>query len=96
MKTAAYFLLSLMALGLASAQTPAPMVVPAEPAPNVSAAPIVKSIPPAAAPAGNALQIMQALKATNDDLLNKQTATLQRLDELQKAADQLKIYSKRG
>lgn len=96
MKTAAFLLLTVLTLTVASAQTPAPMIVPAEPAANVSSVPAAAPQAAPVAPAGNALQVMQALKATNDDLLNKQTATLQRLDELQKAADQLKIYSKRG
>ncbi len=94
MKIAAFLLLTVFTLGLASAQTPAPIVVAAVPAATTPAAPA--PAPQPVAPFGNALQIMQALKATNDDLLNKQTATLQRLDELQKAAEQLKIYSKRG
>ena len=36
------------------------------------------------------------MKSANDEILKKQTATLLQLDELQKAAEQLKIYSKRG
>ncbi|MGI8437181.1 MAG: hypothetical protein ACR2NX_09795 [Chthoniobacterales bacterium] len=86
-----------LALGLspAFAQTPAPIVIQA-----------ATGAPPAAAPrpqvsvsspsTNAALQIVQELKAKNEELLQKQAATLQRLDELEKAAEQMKIYSKRG
>ena len=33
--------------------------------------------------------------AANDEVIAKQKATLDRLDELQKAADQLKVFTKR-
>ena len=36
------------------------------------------------------------MKVANDELLKKQEAALQRLDELQKAADELKIFGKRS
>jgi hypothetical protein len=36
------------------------------------------------------------MKATNAATIKKQQATLEMLDELQKAADELKIFSKRG
>ena len=49
---------------------------------------------PAAAPQ-TPLQILQAMKAKNEDLIGKQTATLQKLDELEKEAEQLKIFGKR-
>ena len=76
------------------AQTPAPVVVQsAAPA----AAPVVQAAPPqAGAPSQATLQLLQALKAANEETLKKQEATLLQLEELQKAADQLKIYSKRG
>ena len=84
----------LMALSVARAQTPAPVIVQsAAPA----AAPVAQAPAPAAAP-GNAaaLQLLNALKAANAETLKKQEATLLQLDELQKAAEQIKIYTKRG
>ena len=39
---------------------------------------------------------LQELKAQNDELLKDQRATLDQLDELQKEAEQLRIFSKRG
>ena len=40
--------------------------------------------------------MLQETMTANDEMLKKQEATLQQLDELEKAADQLKIFSKRG
>ena len=37
-----------------------------------------------------------AIKAANDEILKQQTATLEKLDELEKAANEIRIYSKRG
>jgi hypothetical protein len=68
------------------AATPAPTAVPAAPA-------------PAAGPSTDtaaALQLLLGLKAANEETLKKQGATLQQLDDLEKAVDQLKIFSKRG
>ena len=39
---------------------------------------------------------MLAVKAANEQILKKQQATLEALDELQKAAEQIKIFAKRG
>jgi hypothetical protein len=36
------------------------------------------------------------MKATNAETLKKQEAVLQQLDELQKAAEQMKAFGKRG
>jgi len=40
--------------------------------------------------------MLQAMKEKNAETLQKQEAALQRLDELQQAAEQLRIYAKRG
>ena len=39
---------------------------------------------------------LQELKAQNNEILKQQQAALDTLDELQKDAEQLRIYSKRG
>ena len=39
---------------------------------------------------------LQELKVQNDEILKQQQAALDALDELQKEADQMRIYSKRG
>jgi len=43
-----------------------------------------------------ALKMLQEMKAANEETLRKQAATLQQLDELEKAADQLRIFARRG
>ena len=42
------------------------------------------------------IKALEQAKAANDEILKKQEATLQQLDDLQKAAEQLKIFAKRG
>jgi hypothetical protein len=42
------------------------------------------------------LKALQEMKAANDEILRKQAATLQQLDEMEKAAEQIKVYSKRS
>ena len=41
------------------------------------------------------LQILQAMKAKNQELLEKQTQTLLKLDDLEKESGQLKAFGKR-
>jgi hypothetical protein len=42
------------------------------------------------------LQTLLQLKAANDEILKRQAATLSQLEELSKAAEQLKVYATRG
>ena len=86
--------IGIMAIGAAKAQSPTPVIVQAAsaiPAKSNSSAPAaaVNSL-------GDAIKRLEQLKAANDDVLAKQKAALERLDELQEAADQLRIFSKRG
>ncbi len=95
-------LLALLALGLvtapfprAIAQTPAPVILQAAtpaPAPAAAAAPAA----PAADALANSLQVLQEMRTNNAETIQKQEAALATLDELQKAAEEIKIYSKRG
>ena len=78
--------------GMLPAQSP--VIVPA-------ATPAVTSSQAPAAPDNSgslqgALKMLQEMKAANEETLRKQAATLEQLDELEKAADQLRVYSKRG
>ena len=84
-------LLTVISLASAAAQTP--VVVPAVPA---AAAPAAQAAPALSASSQAALQLLHSMKAANEEMLKKQAATLQQLDELQKAADQIKIFGKRG
>lgn len=80
--------------GIVPAQSPTPVIVPA-------ATPAVASAQAPAAPENpGSLQglqkMLQEMKTANEETLRKQAAMLEQLDELEKAADQLKVYSKRG
>jgi hypothetical protein len=98
MKTAMrqfFFILFCAAMSIVAvnAQTPVPIVVqaaspasgPAKPAP-VNEANVLS----------DALKSLRELSAANQDTLKKQQDALERLDELQKAAQQLKIFAHRS
>jgi hypothetical protein len=78
----------------AIAQSPAPIVVPAAidstPAPEKAE----KDADDATITA--AIALLQELKRQNDQTIKKQQAALEALDQLQKDADQIRIFSKRG
>ena len=42
------------------------------------------------------LNALQAIKAANDEILKQQAATLLKLDEMEKAANEIRIYTKRS
>jgi len=92
----------LFLVGQTAAQQPTPslMVVQAANAPAAPAASKTTTTTATTAPASSSLQTaikaLQQAKAGNDETLKKQEAMLQQLDELQKAAEQLKILAKRG
>jgi hypothetical protein len=43
-----------------------------------------------------AIRTLEQIKSGNAEVLKRQEATLQRLDEIQQAAEELKVFSKRG
>ena len=78
------------------AQSPAPVIIQAAtPAPvGVALAPIT---PASAQPDSKAiLELLQKMQSTNAATIKKQEAALETLDALQKAAEEIKIFSKRG
>lgn len=88
-------LAALLLAGFAvQAQSPAPIVVQAM-TPESANQPRVAPAPVAPA-ADSTLKLLQEMKAANAAVLSKQAETLQQLDELEKAAEQIKVYSKRG
>ena len=93
-KLASLHLAIVLTAGVVSAQTPAPIVVQAATQINATS-PQAQPLQPVSASSG-ALKTLQELKTANEEILTKQQKTLQQLDELQKAAEQLKIYTKRG
>ena len=87
----------LAAVSLASisdAQSPMPVVVPAmTPATTVKGPATTES---AAGSTQAALKALQAMKAANEEILKQQAATLQKLDEIEKTANEIRIYTKRS
>jgi hypothetical protein len=82
--------------GIARSQSATPIVVQAvsaapKPAAVVVAPPVVDLHS-----AEGAIKLLEQIKAANSEILAKQKAALERLDELQEAAEQLKIFAKRG
>lgn len=93
-------LLALVALFTSAAaihaQAPAQTVVQ-------SAIPVTAPAAAQAAPAGQApaqaaasLALLLQVKAANEATIEKQTVTLRVLEEMEKTAEQIKIYTKRG
>jgi hypothetical protein len=81
-------------VSIAGAQSPTPIVIPAM-------TPVVRTQTPAkkdGEPSSmqNLLKALQAMKAANEELLKQQAVTLQKLDEMEKAANEIRIYTKRG
>ena len=84
-----------LALGAADAQSPV-IVQPANsvPANAPAAAPVAAAS--GASDLKTMLQDLQAMQTQNEATLKKQEAALVTLDELQKAVEELKVFSKRG
>ena len=77
------------------AQSPVPVIVPAMTPATTAKAPAATTTETDNSLLA-ALKLLQEMKAANDEILAKQAATLTQLDELQKAADQIRIYTKRS
>ena len=87
----------LTAVSLASiseAQSPTPVVVQAMTPANSAKAPAAPQNAPGSTQ--SALSALQAMKAANDEILKQQAATLLKLDEMEKAANEIRIYTKRS
>jgi hypothetical protein len=88
--------LSVSALG----QSPKQVVVQAANAPAPAPAAAGQAVAGQSANSADSmesiLKTLLQLKAANEEMLRKQAATLLQLEEMEKAADQIKIYSKRG
>jgi hypothetical protein len=92
MRAIALCLLAIALGGGVSAQSPMPVIVPAMTPAATSTAPAT----PDQSSIQAAMKMLQEMKAANEETLRKQTATLQQLDELEKAADQIRIYTQRS
>ena len=88
-------ILAALSIFAAKAQSPTPIVIQAASPANVSSTPKVAPVVDSDS-LSLTIKTLQEMKAANEDMLKKQEAALQQLDELQKAADEIKIFTKRG
>jgi hypothetical protein len=77
-----------------NAQSPTPIVVPAMTPATTNQSPVTAAVTTASTQ--TTLKVLQAIKAANEQILNQQKATLEKLDEMEKVANELRIYTKRG
>jgi hypothetical protein len=87
----------LIAVAFASmsvAQTPAPIVVQAMTPAAKTQSPVATAVTTTSTQ--TTLKALQAIKTANEELLKQQAATLQKLEEMEKAANELRVYTKRG
>lgn len=91
-------LLFLIAFVTVNAQSPTPIIVQAATAPALTSASAASKMtgPVDAQSILAAIKLLEQIKAGNDEVLAKQKAALEKLDELREAADQLRIFAKRG
>jgi hypothetical protein len=79
---------------ISDAQSPMPVVVPAMTPATVVKGPAAPSN--VAGSTQSALNALRAMKSANDEILKQQAATLVKLDEMEKAANEIRIYTKRS
>jgi hypothetical protein len=90
------FVVASLGLTVTRAQTPIVVVPAATPvaATSVTTSVAVAPAEPSSLPA--TIKLLQEMKASNAETLKKQEAVLQQLEELNKAAEQMKAFSKRS
>lgn len=95
MRATIFSLVAALALAsIANAQSPMPVIVPAMTPATTAKTP---ATPDDAASSSQAvLKALEAMKAANEEILKQQAASLERLDEIEKAAQEVRIYTKRS
>ena len=88
------FLAAVFLVSSSDAQSPMPVVVPAMTPAKTAQSPVTAAVTTTSMQA--TLKALQAMKAANEEILKQQAATLEKLDEIEKAAQEIRIYSKRG
>ena len=79
---------------MSRAQSPAPIVVQAMSPATVASAP--KTAVTQDASSQETVKMLEQIKAANQETLKRQQTMLDQLEEVQKAAEQLKVFTKRG
>jgi conjugal transfer/entry exclusion protein len=95
---AVLFLFVVLFVAIANAQSPPPIIVqPANSSASTStSSKAAAAVAPDVQSALEAIKLLEEIKAANAEILAKQKAALEKLDELKDAADQLRIFAKRG
>jgi hypothetical protein len=95
MRALIFSLVAAVALvSISHAQSPTPVVVPAMTPATAAKGPAAPQNVTGSTQA--ALNALQAMKAANDEILKQQAATLLKLDEMEKAANEIRIHTKRS
>jgi hypothetical protein len=81
-------------VSISVAQSPIPVIVPAMTPATTVQSPVTAAVTTTAMQ--TTLKALQAMKTANDEILKQQAATLLKLDEIEKAAQEIRIYTKRG
>lgn len=96
MRAKIFLFIFLSAIAAVSAQSPAPVIVQPANAASVSATSKATAASAETQSVPGTIRLLEQMKAANDEVLAKQKAALSKLDELEDAADQLRIFAKRG
>lgn len=83
-----------MVVSIGHSQSPMPVVVPAMTPASTAQTPVTAAVTTASTQ--TTLKALQAIKAANEEILKQQAATLEKLDEIEKAAQEIRIYTKRS
>ena len=94
MRTYFFIFVAAVLVSIGNAQSPKPIVVPAMTPSTTAKSPVTPAV--ATVATETTLKALQEMKAANTEILKQQEATLQKLDELEKAAQEIRIYTKRG
>ncbi|HET7512189.1 MAG TPA: hypothetical protein VFJ88_05450 [Chthoniobacterales bacterium] len=89
-----FFLAAGLTIDVLRAQSPTPLIIQAASPASASSQPRTNTGAPG--DPKRMIETLQEMRETNNLTLKKQEAALLTLDELQKAAEELKIFSKRG
>ena len=85
-------MLACTVIGIAQISEPTPLVL----APQAAATPAAANSAKEQAEIAANTKELQELKAQNEEILKEQQAALETLEQLEKDADQIRIFSKRG
>lgn len=94
MRATILFLLATAVIAFGQAPSPMQVIVPA-----MTPATVVKTPAAGENASGSVQTVMKALlamKTANEEILKQQTATLQKLDEIEKGAQEIRILTKRN